>query len=556
MSFLSRSLLILVALYGFVFVLGDVFLLHQHAPVWSGLVFVLVLAGVQYAISPWLIERFYNIGWYEGDIPQEYVEFVREVCAAQNMPMPNLGIIESETPNAFAFGRLQKDARVVVTRGLLNILSPEEVKAVLAHELGHIAHYDFAAMTLAAVAPMLLYQIYLWTDRMNNQGRIVSYCAYVAYWIGQFMVLLLNRTREYGADAFSAEITGDAPALSSALVKIAYGMVKYRGELRRLEKEGDSSEKKQSKRLLQAGQALGIMGIASVSDQSALALGYEDPAATARVMKWDLVNPWARFYELGSTHPLTALRLRALNRIAEKNNQPVQYPLPATNGMRWIGFPIEFAIWSAPLVLGFLLVSYFWVARSLEKMGLNLPVHLVGWMLISMGITWAIKIMYRYRGNFTPAKVETLLEDLDVSQMRSRAVVLEGEVIGHGNPGAFWSPDLVLRDDTGMMFLLYRSSIPFGRFVFALSKADSFIGERVRVEGWYRRGLMPYFEMSKIQGDVIESLHGRGPVTLFGTDGVQAPVKRTPLMARSYARWIQLGAAAVATVVGITFLQF
>ena len=82
-------------------------------------------------------------------------------------------------------------------------------------------------------------------------------------------------------------------------------------------------------------------------------------------------------------------------------------------------------------------------------------------------------------------------------QLRARAVVVEGEIVGRGVPGAFWSPDLVLRDDTGMHFILYRQTIPFARFLFALN-ADEFIGQRVTIEGWFRRGLRPYIEMSKL----------------------------------------------------------
>jgi heat shock protein HtpX len=64
----------------------------------------------------------------------------------------------------------------VVTTGLLELLTPEESNAVLAHEIGHIEHWDFAVMTFASLAPMLLYQIYVVTDRINNY-RAVAYGA-------------------------------------------------------------------------------------------------------------------------------------------------------------------------------------------------------------------------------------------------------------------------------------------------------------------------------------------------------------------------------------------
>ena len=94
--------------------------------------------------------------------------------------------------------------------------------------------------------------------------------------------------------------------------------------------------------------------------------------------------------------------------------------------------------------------------------------------------------------------IGSLIEDVEVSQMRPRAVRLEGEIIGNGVPGAFWSADLVLRDPTGILFILYRQSIPLARLLFALGPAEEYIGQKVVIEGWFRRGLRPYIEMSKL----------------------------------------------------------
>ena len=367
-------------------------------------------------------------------------------------------------------------------------------------------------------------------------------------------MLLLNRTREYGADHFSAEVTHEPDALSSALVKIGYGMVRERSEQKRLVLEGSGDEKKDARRRLQTGQALGLMGIASAAGSESLALASNDPAAAARVMRWDLVNPWSRVYELGSTHPLTAFRLRALNREAAKMGRKPAYPLPEKTRIRWVGFPVEFVFWAAPLVCGFLLISWLWIGRPLERMGLPLPYHALPWLMLTLGVTWAARIAFRYHGRFVPKKVGELLEDLGVSQMRPRAVEMEGEVIGHGVPGAFWSPDLVLQDDTGLMFLYYRSSIPLGRLMFAVRNADSFVGERVKVRGWYRRGIKPYVELARIEATVNKPAKGGGMTTLFGNGNASAPLEYEQLVARSYSRWIQLVAAAVCATIGVIWL--
>ena len=156
----SRSLLLLLALYGLVFAVGDAYLLHGGAPIWVGIAFAVGIVGLQYVLSPWLIEWCFDISWYEDDIPARLRLYIEQLCKQRGLPMPKIGIIESGTPNAFAFGRLRSDARLVVTRGLLDLLTEEEVEAVAAHEVGHIAHYDFAVMAVAAMAPLLLYQLH------------------------------------------------------------------------------------------------------------------------------------------------------------------------------------------------------------------------------------------------------------------------------------------------------------------------------------------------------------------------------------------------------------
>src|ERR1700761_4320372 len=110
MGFVSRSLLVLLALYGLVFFFLNEALMHGGLPAWAVVPFVVVIIGIQYAVSPWIIEWIYAIGWYEEDIPAQHVEFVRNLCLQRGLPMPKMGLIESGTPNAFAFGRLRRDA--------------------------------------------------------------------------------------------------------------------------------------------------------------------------------------------------------------------------------------------------------------------------------------------------------------------------------------------------------------------------------------------------------------------------------------------------------------
>ena len=103
MKFLSRSLFILLLLYGLVFAIGDMYLMHEGAPLWLALAFPVVTVGIQYLIGPWLIELFLDISWDATELPAGNREFIAELCAKRGLKIPRIGIIHSGTPNAWAF---------------------------------------------------------------------------------------------------------------------------------------------------------------------------------------------------------------------------------------------------------------------------------------------------------------------------------------------------------------------------------------------------------------------------------------------------------------------
>jgi heat shock protein HtpX len=529
-KFIVRSLLVLLALYGLVFAVGDAYLVRTGSPIWVALVFALVFIGIQFLIGPYVVQWLMHIEWddYGTALPQANREFIEKLCAERGLKVPRIGIIRSGTPNAFSFGHIPANARVVVTKGLLDVLTPEEANAVLAHEIGHIEHWDFAIMTVAALAPLIMYQFYAFTRNSNNL-RAIAYGAFVCYWISQFIVLLLNRTREYFADHYAAEVTHAPDNLSSALVKIAYGMVRAEGEYQKAIQVGPKEERSSWRRRRRLEGSMAVMGISNLRSGQSLALSLANPADAATVMRWDLVNPWARVYEMNSTHPLTALRVRQLNRQTEAMHQPSQYQFPPDQRVHWGLFPLEFLLWAAPFISFVALAIFTWIPEWLAFLGITAPPNTGPILLMFAGVTWMLRVLYRYRGEFQEASIGSLIQDTEVSQMRPRAVRLRGKILGRGLPGAFWSPDLTLQDPTGIIFMLYRQSIPLMRFLFATLDAEKFMGQEVVVEGWFRRGLRPYLEMSKLNGP----------------DGTTR---------RTYSRWVQLVLAAAAVAAGWLWL--
>src|SRR5581483_8458051 len=119
------------------------------------LVIILVLAGVQYWTSDKLALAASGAKIVTPEQAPELHAMVERLCAMAGLPKPRVAIIPTDVPNAFATGRSPKHAAIAVTQGLWRRLEPQEVEAVLAHELSHVANRDVLVMTVASFFAML-----------------------------------------------------------------------------------------------------------------------------------------------------------------------------------------------------------------------------------------------------------------------------------------------------------------------------------------------------------------------------------------------------------------
>lgn len=160
--------------------------------------------------------------------PAEQVIYgaVQEIAQRLRIQMPEVWVYEAEDPNAFATGPSKNNSMVAVSTGLLNHLNEQEVRAVLAHEMGHVYNGDmFTTTVLAGLMNTFVYMISRWVYR-NLEERNEALAIGVYYFL-QFVLSILamipiswfSRHREYGADAFSARVYGK-DAMISALQAI------------------------------------------------------------------------------------------------------------------------------------------------------------------------------------------------------------------------------------------------------------------------------------------------------------------------------------------------
>jgi heat shock protein HtpX len=159
----------------------------------------------------------------------DFYALIQELSQRAGLPMPKVYLMDNPQPNAFATGRNPENAAVAATTGLLQMLSREEVAAVMAHELAHVKNRDTLIMTVTAtiagaISMLAQFGMFFGGNRENNNGlgMIGSLLMVILAPIAAMIVqMAISRTREYAADRMGAEIAGQPMWLASALNKIS-----------------------------------------------------------------------------------------------------------------------------------------------------------------------------------------------------------------------------------------------------------------------------------------------------------------------------------------------
>jgi heat shock protein HtpX len=222
-----RTTLLLAGLTGLLVVIGALIGGPQTALLFLGIGLVMNL-GVYWFSDKIALKSAGAKPITEEQAPQIY-EMVRELTTAAKMPMPTLYVIPQEAPNAFATGRSPDKAAVAVTAGITKLLSPDELRGVLAHELAHIRNRDTLIQAVAAAiggAITYLGYMLLWFggDDDSPIGLIASLALVLLAPIAASIIQLsISRQREYSADATGAQICGNPESLASALLRLEEG---------------------------------------------------------------------------------------------------------------------------------------------------------------------------------------------------------------------------------------------------------------------------------------------------------------------------------------------
>ncbi|QLE40787.1 tetratricopeptide repeat protein [Nostoc sp. C052] len=514
-------------LFGMVLALGLslVFILGSDNPL-QGLAIAigitLVFNIAAFFLSPFLMDLtqswLYQTRWVElaevETLSPETAKVIRQVCEQKKLKTPRLGIINDQNPTAFTYGSLPNSARLVVSQGLFTYLDDDEIATVYAHELGHIVHWDFAVMTVASTLVQICYLIYSTARRFGRGSgdskikdamQTAALVAYVFYVIGTYLLLYLSRTREYFADHFAAESTGNPNGLSRALVKIAYGILE------------EGSRTQEPSRLIEGTRALGIYDHKAAASTGTAYRIASDTQKIGRVFLWDMFNPWGWWMELNSTHPLTGKRVRALSTYAEQLGLPTEFDMGRVIGegktlnksRLYSNFFLDVVLYGAETI-GFFagLVTGVILLSSSQNTGLVLGAPLIG---LGIGILVKALVMFPDYKQAPGTDILTLMSDPYASPLRGQPAKLEGQLIGRGDAGYKFGSDLKIQDRSGMLYLHYASRFgPIGNFLFGMKRVQSLIGEQVGAVGWFRRGVAPWMDLIQLQsenGTIVNSYH-------------------------------------------------
>jgi heat shock protein HtpX len=243
---MGTSIFIASFIFG-LFLLGIIFLLQYYIlgfDLITGL--LLALGGTalfilfQYLVGPAIVAATARLHYLKPGENPWLESTVKELADKSGLPMPRLATVPDRTPNAFTFGRSNSSATLAVHEGLLNQLNEDEVRGVIAHELGHIKHKDYIVMTVLSALPLIAYiiaqgalragmfsSISRGRNKENNAGVAliaIGAISFAVYIITFLSVMRLSRLREHYADAYSAYATGSPRSLESGLAKITYGL--------------------------------------------------------------------------------------------------------------------------------------------------------------------------------------------------------------------------------------------------------------------------------------------------------------------------------------------
>lgn len=463
--------------------------------------------------APWLMDqlhqRLHKLRWARlGEIERhspETARLLQRICAQNQLKQPRLGVIPDAGPLAFVYGTFSDGCRIVVTQALLQQLSEDEIAAVYAQALGRIVNGDILVMTLLGSPIQLVYLALEQVSQLGSKRRdLIEHVApllYLIYTVLSYPLFFLSRLGTYHADHFAVQATGNPNGLIAALLKSAAGL-----------QEAHKNDRRPSS-LLHCTRLFSFLDFKTIAAASAAAR-LQDPSQAGQVFLWDQINPWARWMQVNSSHPLPGHRFKVLAGYGERLRLLPELSLGSGSKLDVARlqsrFWLDLAIYAAEVVgilIGWLvgLILYLLLQNRLD------PKVIAAAAVVGYGVGLWAKAGLMYGGSLParPTDVLSLLADPDADPCRGQWVELEGELVGLGPSGYQLGAELKLQDATGLIPVRFTSPLgPVGNVFSGLKQIRALVGRRVKVVGWFRRGNTAWVDLAYVQVG-SDRLHSR-----------------------------------------------
>jgi Zn-dependent protease with chaperone function len=482
-------------------------------------VLLLLLLVVITALSPWLLDQllvqFYNLRHLEGDAldlhSQETTRLLQRYSQKRKIKLPQLKFLPITTPVIFTYGHVPQTTRIVVSLGLLQLLADDEIAALYAEQLAHVAHFDTVVMSLVLLVTIPIYKLYQqlskWGDRTSQRFINFVYIAlssfvYVIWCLLTGTAICLSKVRLYYADRFAIEFTGNPNGLTRSLLKVAVGIASD------IQKQEHTSWQLESLNI-------------------ALPIGYKQSTTLGSLaphlrfdslLMWDYLNPYRYWFTINNTHPLIGDRIQRHLKIARDWHLQTELNIETQNSIRVRKqtFYMQIAPFLAiPIGLIFAaIIGLVWqIAFALKLINLKWIYDNWYFAIGCIAICFSIGVLIRINSFFPDLKGVTLktsdqLPDLlnnpTAIPIDNAWVSLDGKLLGRRGTNNCLCQDLILQTNTALIKLHHISWL--GQPV----NPQDFVGRQVTVTGWLRRGATPWVDIQSLKtqsGKIVNSPH-------------------------------------------------
>ncbi len=475
---------------------------------------VLNVGSIAFFLAPRLQDfiqaKLYNTRWITTSILEKTspaaVKSLYSICTKFNLKIPQLGLINTPIPVAFAYGSIPDQSRLVVSQGLLNSLDDTEIAAVYAQQMGKVVTYETAVLTVISLIGQLSYLAYGFTSGLN-EGRgknrqkdiVLGNLAppfYALFLASTFPLFPISRLGEFYADHLATEATGDPNALARSLIKIAYGMAQ---ETRKLPRPS---------LILEGTRLFGLVDPKTATIGATAYQAQTQPDQVRQIFLWDLVNPWAKGMQLNSSHPLMGQRMQALGQYAQRLRMVAEFEMnriqaesrSLNHNLLFGQFrrdTIFYTIEISGLIVGWVIgLGLFFVQGRRD------PHILTSTALMGLGLGLMVKafVMFPKPKDPVESTVVALIANPYASPRSDQLVTLKGSLSGRGRIGFQLGSELRLEDDTGMIPVRFSSRLgPIGNLLTGMKPIRALSGRsEVVATGWLRRGIAPWFDLIRI----------------------------------------------------------